>query len=297
MTSAHVDWLTGTTELDVGDVLELVHDVTDGADFEVKPGRWMYKSRFVTVEGIEVLADPHDAVAMPAVCVNVPGAGCVYLGAERLQRIASILKPTRLDFAWDGVPFTVADVAAWVRGGDMRTRLRSATLHESVMGADGNGVTLGTRNGTAQVVAYDRRGPVRLEFRLRGERAAAAYDLLMASPETWSAAFAELLRGVVDFVDRSHGTRPDRAPLLASWETFVGHARRVVVALAGGVAPSFERARAWVRHQVARTLAMLEDAGEDVAALTAYGRSRLRTQHRVRAHGWLHGPPAQTSTA
>lgn len=299
MTEARVHWLSGSTYLDVGDVLEVVHEVTDGGEVEVLDGVGVYGKRYRGCEGIMVLCEPKPGTSdTPPVALHVPGAACDWLGARRLQRLASMVKPTRVDFAWDGVPFAVADVRDWITGGQMRTRLRSADEHGRIFGSGGGStVDLGSRHGTAQVCVYDRRGPVRLELRLRRERAAAAFDLLMSDPAEWSAGFVELLRGVVDFVDRSQSTRADRAPLLASWETFVGHARRVVVALAGVVAPSLERARAWVRHQVARTLAMLEDAGEDVAALTAYGRSQLRPRHRVRAHGWLHGPPAATPTA
>jgi len=296
MTTARVDWFTGTTYLDADDVLTRVHDVTDGAGFEVRPGRWMYGKRYVSSEGIEVLVDPVNPETMPPVCVNVPGSACAWLGAERVQRLAELVEPTRIDFAWDDVGFDVADVARWVRAGDMRTRLRSAVVHEAVMGADGNGVTIGTRNGTAQLVAYDRRGPVRLELRLRGERASAAYDVLMAEPGSWSGAFTELLRGVVDFVDRSQESRADRAPLHPSWDAFLDGAQRVVVALAGAVAPSLDRAAAWVRRQVGKTLHMLEVAGYDVRDAVTEGRRRMTRSDDLRMHAWLHGPPAFTPT-
>lgn len=299
MTSAAVHWLTGTTHLDVGDVLDLVHEVTDGADFVVKPGRWMYGKRYVTVEGIEVLAEPDPRAAndMPPVCVNVPGSGCELLGAERLRRLAAVIEPTRIDFAWDGVPFTVQDVAGWVRDGSMRTRIRSARVIEGVMGPDGNTVSLGSRQSTAEVVVYDRRGPVRLELRLRKERAAAAYDVLMAPPTAWSGHFAALLRGLVDFCDRSQASRADRAPLLPSWETFVGAAHRVVVALAGKVAPSLDRAAAWLYQQVSRTLHMAVSAGVDVRDVLREGRRRMTAEQEVRMRGWLNAPPGWTPTA
>lgn len=292
-------WLTGTTDAVLDDVLELVHRLTQGADFEVKPGRWMYGVRYLTVEGIEVLADPLDPATMPPVCVNVPGAGCDLLGPDALRElvVGTDMKPTRVDFAWDGVPFTVDQVRGWVEGANMRTRLRSATVHRAVMGSGGSTVSLGSRHGSAEVVVYDRRGPVRLEFRMRKERAASVRSVLAGPVEAWASEFLQLLRGVVDFVDRSQGTRGDRVPLLPSWEAFVAGAERVVVALGRGVADSLERATGWFRRQVAKTAGMLEDAGVDLARLIEDARDRRGHADRIRLHGWRLGPPALTSTA
>lgn len=297
MTSAGIHWLTGGTYLPEDDVLEMVHRLTDGGDFEVLGPKWFYGTRYRTVEGIEVLMDPMNPAEMPPVVVNVPGAGCDFLGAGALRELASILKPSRVDFAWDEVPFSVGDVVGWIEGGQMRTRFRAAKAFPTLMGNEGDGVQLGTRNGTAEVVVYDRRGPVRLEMRLRGERAAAAYEVLAAPVASWSVSFVALLRGLVDFVDRSTASRGDRCPLLSSWESFVSGAERVVVALRGAVAPSFDRARNWTRRQVARTLYMLDRAGVGVRELLREGRGRMRDADWITLHGWQHEAPALTPTA
>lgn len=287
--SAAVHWLTGTTDLDVETVLSVVAAVCGGVEFEVKPGKFLYRTRYRTVEGVAVLCDPHDAETMPAVCVEVPGAACEFLGASKLQTIAAMLKLTRVDFAWDGAPFAVSDVRSWIEGRDMRSRLSKATAHETLgarrPGKDGDSVTLGTR-GSAQLCVYDRRGPVRAELRLYGDRAAKAGEVLARSPEAWSLAFLGLLRGLVDFVDRSYAVRAEDCPLKAAWSAFVWGAGRVVVKLAGAAAPSKERATAWVMTQVARTLHMLTEANVRIDAVLARGKASMRPSDVVRLAAW-----------
>jgi DNA relaxase NicK len=252
-------------------------------------GKYLYRSRYRSVEGLTVLCDPHDPESMPAVCVEVPGAACEFLGAAKVQAIGALLELTRVDFAWDGAPFAVADVRGWVEGRQMRSRLSRATAHDHLgpkrPGKDGDTVTLGSRE-SAQLCVYDRRGPVRAELRLYGPRAALAGSVLALPVEQWSEAFAGLLRGVVDFVERSEAVRAEDCPLVELWSRFVGAAARVVVRLAGAAAPSLERASEWVRHQVAKTLFMLSESGVSLSGLVREGRSRMRRSDRLRLQAW-----------
>lgn len=290
--SAAVHWLRGTTVQNEETVLSALSDICGGLSFEVLPsGKYLYARRLRSVEGLTVLTEPHDPVAMPAVCVEVPGAACEFLGAAKLQRVAALLSLTRVDFAWDGVPFTVADARGWVQGAQMRTRLGRATAHEQLgfrrPGKDGDTVTLGSRT-SAQLVVYDRRGPVRAEMRLYGERAAsgAVAELLAAPVASWSEGFVGLLRGVVDFVDRTEAVRAEDCSLLPQWAAFVAAVPRVVVKLAGNAAPSLERATEWVRSQVVKTLFMLSEAGVSVEDLVRKGKGRMRAVDRLRLRAW-----------
>lgn len=288
MTSGGIHWLTGTSHLPVEDVLDLLYELTGGAEFLVVDGwKWAYRKRYRTVEGIEVLTEPNAPDTMPPVCVNVPGAGCEFLGAQALQHLARILKPTRVDFAWDGVPFSVEQATSWVEAGQTRTRIRSASRHGTIMGDGGSSLTLGSRTSTAEIVVYDRRGPVRLELRLRGERAEAAYGLLNADISSWSVEFCGILRGLIDFVDRSGTSRADRAPLLPSWEQFVAGCERVVVALTGRVVATLERTVEWLNHQVAKRVYMAQQAGLNLSDLLDRGRRRMRRTDRVLLSGWM----------
>lgn len=287
--SAAVHWLAGTTDVDASSVVDALSAICGGLTWELRSGKYLYRCGVRSVEGLTVLWGPHNEMTMPAVCVEVPGAACEFLGAEKLAAIAEILTLTRVDFAWDGVPFEVSDVRSWVERRDMRSRLSKATAHETLgrrrAGRDGDSVTLGTR-GAAQLCVYDRRGPVRAELRLYGARAAKAGELMARPVQAWSQAFLGLLRGLVDFVDRSYAVRAEDCPLKAKWEAFVGGAGRVVVKLAGAVAPSRERASEWVMTQVARTLYMLSRTGTDVGAVVDRGRRLMRPADRIRLHAW-----------
>lgn len=289
--SAGLHWLRGTCDLDEETVLGALSEICGGLSFEVLPsGRYQYGRRVRSVEGLTVLSEPFDPETMPAVCVEVPGAACEFLGAEKLAAIAGLLKLTRVDFAWDGVPFTVADTRSWVEARHMRTRLSKAVAYEALgprrPGRDGDSVTLGSRE-SAQLCVYDRRGPVRAELRLYGDRAAHAGSVLALPVSEWSRAFLGLLRGVVDFVDRSEAVRGEDCPLLPSWAQFVSGAARVVVKLAGAAAPSLERAREWVMTQVAKTLHMLTVAGVRVEDVLERGRSRMRCSDELRLSAWV----------
>ena len=288
--SASVHWLRGTSVLDVETVLEAVSGICGGLSFEVMPsGKYLYGTRYRSVEGLTVLCEPFDPDTMPAVCVEVPGAACEFLGAGKVRAIGALLELTRVDFAWDGAPFAVSDVRGWVEGRQMRSRLSRATAHDHLgpkrPGKDGDTVTLGSRE-SAQLCVYDRRGPVRAELRLYGPRAALAGPVLALPVAEWSGAFLGLLRGVVDFVERSEAVRAEDCSLMGLWSQFVGAAGRVVVKLAGAAAPSLGRATEWARHQVSKTLYMLSQSGFSVEGLLKEGRSRMRRTDRLRLSAW-----------
>lgn len=289
--TAAVHWLSGTSYLDEDEMAAFIDDLVPGHGFEVSDrGLNGYRRRLVGPEGLLVLSDPA-VEGMPPVCVVARGAACEFLGAERVRALVSVLKPTRVDFAWDGAPFTVAEVTSWIESGNMRTRARKAQGHRPLLEDPDAGETaeLGTHSSTWMLDVYDRRGPVRAELRLKGERAAAAYSVLQQDPATWSSAFMGILRGLVDFVDRSHAQRAEDCPTLPSWDAFVAGAQRVVVRLAGNVAPSFERARDWVIHQVSPTLVALVAAGLPLREVMHEGRRRTRQKHRAMAATWRVG--------
>lgn len=293
-----VHWLSGTTFLDEDEVASFVDGLMPGFGFEVSErGMWGYRRRLTGAGGLVILSEPGQE-DMPPVCVVASGSVCEFMGAERVRALASVLKPTRVDFAWDGVPFTVRDVASWISDGNTRTRARKARLFAPLLEGPGDGrtVELGTRNSTWMLDVYDRRGPVRAELRLKGERAEAAWSVLQLDPVEWSAAFLEVLRGLVDFVDRSQAARVEDCPLLPSWEAFVVGAQRLVVNLTGKVAPSFERAREWVFYQVSATLNALVEAGLPLREVMYEGRRRTQQKHRALAAVWRAGAlPALSS--
>jgi len=278
----NVHWLTGTTYLDEIDVLDAVHRVTGGADFvRLKGGRNFYGTVYGTVGGLKVLTDPLEPGTMPPVCVDVPGKACEFLGLAKVQELAAILKPTRVDLAFDGAPFTPAVLAAAVREGNIRCRAQVRTFTEGLDGA-GDTLQLGSRSSSQQLVVYDRRGFTRSELRLKGERAELAYEALTGPPEALREAAMGWLSEFVGFVDASKDGNVSRAPALPFWEAFVAGVDRLRMSLSSGAALTLERTRAWIDAQVAPSLAMLEAAGVDlILSVVGPARARLRGRHRA----------------
>lgn len=175
------------------------------------------------------------------VSVEIRGQGCSVLGHAVLQGFLVDLaaKPwksraSRLDYAWDGCPFTPRQVYDAARGGAVNSRsIRpeepdTIQFHESpkVVGVEsGETAYLGRRTGERFIRVYDKRGPTRLEIELKGKQAAkAVVGLTQTDIDQWGDLLLALLRDTVDFIDLSHETRPTRAPLLPWWEAFVADA-------------------------------------------------------------------------
>lgn len=100
---------------------------------------------------------------------------------------------------------------------------------------------------------------VRWECEFKGARAPVVADLVRLS-EAPAVTYFELLRLHCDFVDTSDGQRSDRAPLLAWWSALVGSAGRARLAPVVKV-DTLAGKLAWLRHQVAPTLALAWAAG------------------------------------
>lgn len=276
-----VHWLQGTTYLPEEDVLDVVHQLTEGGDFVATKGRDFYAKGYRTVGNITVYVEPLDPATMPPVYVQVPGQGCEFLGLSKVQKLAEIIRPSRVDLAFDGAPFTPEQASEWTRQGNIRCRARNRQFVDDLSEVpEGNTLQLGSRASTRQLVMYDRRGFTRVELRLKGDRAELAYEALTGPAEALRLTALGWLQDFVDFVDTAKDSNVSRAPRLPLWEAFVSGAVRVRMALEGAPELTLERAVEWVRHQVAPTLAMLEAAGHDlVASFVRPARARLRGRH------------------
>lgn len=272
-----VHWLAGTTWLPFEQVFDLLRAVLDGADF-VKLERGMngYSEAWLSVGGLKVLTDP----ARPDIHVIAPGRACELLGFTKLQQLAAILRPSRLDIAFDGAPFTPREMAEWARQGNIRCRSRKRGFYD---GLDGSGDTLylGSSASSWYLCAYDKRGFTRLELRLTGERAEQAYNALMGEPEVFKLAALGWLRQFCDFVDTTAGSNISRAPLLPVWEAFIGMVARVAMHLTGNAAPSVERVKRWIEHQVSATLVLYRRlfGPTSISTLLRLGNTRMRGRH------------------
>jgi len=184
---------------------------------------------------------------------------------------------SRLDLAWDGVEFTPHDVKEAVSEEKLRSLLKRKTLHvhdqpfeerdDGVMGT--TSVRLGSNQSSRMLRVYDKRGPVRLEFQTRAERAdLVAREVLLKLPDLWAESALAHLRDYVDF--------EFEGKLLAWWEKFVREIGRAFKKIMDARQLELSRMTEWVMTQVAPTLSVLVDViGEDIyKALTIQGRRK-----------------------
>jgi DNA relaxase NicK len=290
-----LDWLTGVGAGDPGAVVEFVAAlIGDGAEVEHVPGRWRFGKRVKVGGLVEVMWDGAQK-GMPDWCVNVSGEACQWLGFHGVQTLAARSdRLTRVDAAWDGVPFTVAQAGEAFAAGDVRTRARDGTGQGPLRpkSKDGNTVTIGSREAGRQVCIYDRRGPVRFEFRLRRAHAAAIRETLLLPAAEVAPALLGAVRSYLEFVDAESDSNVSRRALLPWWEAFVGAVEPVRLVVER-VATSIARRVRWLRESVAPTLSALVEAGLSIEDLLDSGRWRQRPAHRmlrlqaVEVGGWV----------
>lgn len=279
-----VHWLRGGMFEPLDDVLERVQAVTGGGYAESHDwGRNFYRRHHEFVAGLRVYFDPSQD-NMPPVMVDAPGAACELVGLEGLRLLFCNSDLSRVDLAWDGVAFTPREAAGWVRDGNVRCKSKRRKFIEDLGEGDGETLELGSRASERFLRVYDRRGPTRVELELKGEHARGAMSVLLAELEELPELALGVLRDFVDFVDASQDANVSRAPLLPSWESFVGAVDRIRLVVRGRVVPTIERVLEWVERQVAPTLAVYDRLGYSVPELLRLGRSRWRHRHRSMLH-------------
>jgi hypothetical protein len=163
-------------------------------------------------------------------CTDLRNEGCAALYAD-LHRSSPRVQASRVDFAWDGVPFTVLQALEAVKRGDINSRsvTREAGDPPSwrLIESSSRTLYLGRRSGDRMVRIYDWRGPVRLEVELKGIQARSGVEwLYQRDPSSWGRIVMASVRQHCDFVDRSADGQVVRCPLLPWWAQFVGDVER-----------------------------------------------------------------------
>lgn len=285
-----VHWFTGTTELPVDEVLSYVHEVS-GASFLVLPyGRQGYRSAYQALElpGLVVLHNP-GADNMPPVCLVAPGEACEALGWDGLQKLSEPFKPTRVDFAWDDFPFTPREAKRLVLRGSVRTRAqrKTAKWHEDYkrigLGEIGETFSFGGRASEQFLRCYNSHGFDRGELELKGDLAAAAYEVLQGPVQEACAAALGFLRRFIDFVDPSTDVNKSRQQLLPEWAAWLLKVEKAVLDLTPRPVDTLERVSNWFTRQVAASAALLRRAyGPDALdQLISDGEQRWTRRHRL----------------
>jgi hypothetical protein len=200
------------------------------------------------------------------VAFELPGVACDALPPMRIQKLFNELggigrvNITRIDLAWDGAPFTPFDIKRAVEEGNVKSSARRKTLSLYTQPiekrADGqkgtSSVSLGSNSSERRIAIYDRRGPVRLEFRARGKRAnLIARDLLALPIDKWSSRATSHLLDYISF--------EKKGVLLPWWGKFIGSAYQSRSTVTNARRRDIERIRTWVLTQVAPSISLLVD--------------------------------------
>jgi hypothetical protein len=166
-------WYTFSTEVRaVDDVLDSIAGVS-GGDFGPVEHRGMFNQpmRFLHTTGTEVYFGSKRE-EQPIV-VNVPGAACELVPSEELALWAENVqgRVSRVDLAADLEPASHArrrllEMRKIFRKGDCETRIPKTSTHFLESDKPGDGCTLyvGSTKSDLLLRAYDRRGPLRIEW-------------------------------------------------------------------------------------------------------------------------------------
>lgn len=217
---------------------------------------------------------------------EIPGLACDMLGCEYFQALGEYLisnfgdkfSVTRLDYAFDYVPFTPSQVDKAIREGLYRSLAKRETLevHESPFAKKDNGelgtytVTFGSRTSERMIRVYNKRGFTRLEFETKDRRSNLIARQLFTSDtlEPWFYIVLAHLRDYIDF----------NPPW---WEDFAMCVNRAGATVTNTKEISMGNLVNWVDRQVAPALSVIQDASspELIEAIIKRGRNRRGSKY------------------
>ncbi len=247
-----------------------------------------FKSLFKALLEAKLYADP---LAQEGIDSNqyfgfeFPGSACDALPDKIIQEFIVVLnrwekaRITRLDLAWDGTPFTPAQVKEAVELEQMRSYLRREKMQFTISPfekrEDGqigtSSLRLGSNQSSRLLRVYDKHGPVRLEMQNRAERAdLVARDVLINLPSIWIGKAISHLRDYVDFVEQ------ETEKLLPWWKVFINNQDRAMKIVSDARTVELSRMVAWVDKQVSPTLSVLADVigDQSIEAFVVSGRRK-----------------------
>jgi DNA relaxase NicK len=221
------------------------------------------------------------------VSLQLPGQACDALEPELIQRVIVDLNKlsktnvTRLDVAFDNVPFTPDDFYDALCLGHVRSLAKRESIRRFAepyaLQEDGENegcvtVYFGSRSSMRSLRVYNKRGYPRLEIEYRKERAnAVSSDVLICHPDCWADFMVEHLLDFIDLVDVGSGER------LAFWQEFINGRKRAGLEISDARITDLNKKLSWLGRQVSPTLAMVYEVfGEDqIRKLIKAGESRM----------------------
>jgi hypothetical protein len=218
---------------------------------------------------------------------EIPGQACELIHWQSLQALDDLLRHnyperyhyTRLDCAFDDVPFTPAEVEAAITSGHVRSlaKRESMRVYKSPFEPRENGdlgtytVDFGSRKSERMMRVYDRRGFTRLELELKDRRADLVAKEILGSSDIcdWGPIAIGHLRDFVSFQTEW-------------WDEFVQDVGRAWATVTTPREISEARTTAWLRRQVSPALSVIHDIGPDnfLEILIREGRVRRQRGNR-----------------
>ncbi len=219
---------------------------------------------------------------------EIPGEACELITWERFQTLDAILESkhkdahayTRLDLAFDHVPFSPQQVEEAIRENRLRTLAKRKTMevHQSPFAERDNGevgtytVSFGDRTSERMIRVYDKRGFIRLEIELKERRAdLVGRQLFGCSDESeW---FGIMVSHVRDFVDFE----------ASWWDDFTNGAARAWATVGNAKDLTMAKLLHWFDLQVSPALSVIVDTLPEYAVKALIERGRQRRGPRYNA--------------
>lgn len=219
---------------------------------------------------------------------EIPGKACEQIHWTYFQALEELLEANykenysykRLDFAFDHTLFTPYEVMQAIKDKQLRTLAKRDTVsdHSSPFALRDDGeegtysIYLGSNSSQRMIRVYNKRGPTRLEFQMRDDRAQLVTKEILSSPsiEDWFPIMIGHLRDYVDFKTEW-------------WNKFtngIGRARAIV---STPKEISMEKLLHWFDHQIAPALSVIEDTQSEHfrEALVKRGRERRGARYNL----------------
>jgi hypothetical protein len=218
---------------------------------------------------------------------EIPGSACDCIDWARFYALYDLLEGnfkdkysfTRLDFAFDYVPFEPHQIKEAVMNEQLRSLAKRQTLeiHESPLAhREGEGqelgtstVSLGSRTSERMIRVYDKRGFTRLEMELKDKRADLVAKQLLALPDE-SLWFTVAQAHLLDYVDFKTDW----------WELFITSNKRAGATISNPTDISMGKMINWLDKQVGPALSVAVDILPEGVLTSIVQRGRRRRGER-----------------
>jgi DNA relaxase NicK len=219
---------------------------------------------------------------------EIPGQACDVLPPDYFPALGEYLECnfpdkysfTRLDFAFDHVPFTPQQAENAIRENQLRSLAKRASLeiHVSPFAKRDDGiegtytVEFGSRTSERMIRVYNKRGFTRLEFQIKDKRAQLITRTIFKRPnkEEW---FYIMLAHLLDYIEFKTDW----------WDTFIDGTARAGATVTTAKELTTEKMVNWVDKQVGPALSVMQDIfpPELLESIIKRGRTRRGARYSL----------------